>query len=481
MKSREAFVVEDSTVLSAVMEKINRNSRGICFVEKRGKLVGSVSDGDIRRFLLQQLDLNIPIKEVMNRDVVSLPANSSSVLIRTSLTEKVKIIPLLNEAGQIVDFADYYSNHVIPILQPLFDGNELKYVTDCVRTSWVSSQGKYVQKFEDAFEEIHQGMKAVSVANGTVALHLALNTLGIGPGDEVIVPNLTFAATVNAVIHAGATPVLCDVCADTFCIDLDLVPSLITPSTKAIIPVHLYGQPCDMDRLEELSKVYNLLVIEDCAESLGSRWKGKRVGMFGDASTFSFFGNKTISTGEGGMILFKRKIYQEKAKVLRDHGMNKERKYWHDSVGFNYRMTNMQAALGVAQMERFYEIVSRKIALCDEYNKNLAGTPGIALLPHKSDTSLNSYWLYTILLDKSINKDLLIDNMRDLGIETRPIFFPLHEMKPYSQFRTTEKLDNSVDISLCGISLPSSIGLTQGEISFICTSLINLLENQIKD
>ena len=274
----------------------------------------------------------------------------------------------------------------------------------------------------------------MAVSNGTVALHLALVALGVGPGDEVIVPNLTFAASANAVIHAGASPVFCEIDPCTWCIDPNEVKRLVGPKTKAIMPVHLYGQPCDMDALQEICAENNLLMIEDAAEALGSEWKKHRVGTFGDAATFSFFGNKTISTGEGGMILFKDSHVASKAQILRDHGMSIERRYWHEIIGYNYRLTNMQAALGVAQMERLPQILKAKIRISEYYSNRLKTVEGISLLPSLNQDIVHSNWLYGIVLDDCLNRDLISCSLLEQGIETRPFFYPLSEMPPYEKF-----------------------------------------------
>ncbi|RYZ75585.1 MAG: aminotransferase class I/II-fold pyridoxal phosphate-dependent enzyme, partial [Proteobacteria bacterium] len=332
---------------------IDGNAHGVCFVvDGEGKLAGGITDGDVRRALLAGKGLNASAQDVMVANFFSLPADSSSALIQNNLSERIRVIPLLNPEGIPVDFATRSRYHRISVLEPNLKGNELAYVTDCIQTNWISSQGSYVRRFEEDLRNYAGANYALAVSNGTVALHLALKALGIGPGDEVIVPSLTFAASANAVIHAGATPVFADVEAETWTIDVAAARKLIGPRTKAIMPVHLYGHPCRMDELQDLVNSHDIQLVEDCAESLGSLYKGRQTGSFGAAACFSFFGNKTITTGEGGMVLFRDLSCFEMGAVLRDHGMSKKERYWHDVVGFNYRLTNMQAAIGVAQMER---------------------------------------------------------------------------------------------------------------------------------
>ena len=236
-------------------------------------------------------------------------------------------------------------SHVLPVMEPSLNGNELQYVIDCIKTGWISSQGLYVKRFEAEFASYLGVPEAVSCANGTVALHLALAALGIGAGDEVIVPDLTFAASINAVLHSGATPVLVDVRRDTWTIDTDSLQSLMTPRTRAIMPVHLYGRASHMDELRAIAKAHGVLLIEDAAEALGASYRGAMLGSLGDAGTFSFFGNKLITTGEGGMVVYRDAKAAARARILRDHGMDPKRRYWHLEVGYNYRLTNCRRRL----------------------------------------------------------------------------------------------------------------------------------------
>ena|SRR5579872_5902227 len=256
---------------------------------------------------------------------------------------------------------------MIPISKPVISPREIQYVTDAVSSGWVSSQGHYLEQFEQKFAEFCNVKHCISTANGTVAIHLALMVLDIGPGDEVIVPDLTFAATANAVILAGAKPVIVDVCKDDWCIDPESVLKNITSKTKAIIPVHLYGHPCKMDELYKIAQDYHLKIIEDAAEAHGAEYRGKRVGGLGDCATFSFYGNKIITTGEGGCITTHSDSIAERARLLRDHGMKKERRYWHTEVGYNYRITNLQAALGLAQLERINDFLADRKRILETY------------------------------------------------------------------------------------------------------------------
>ncbi len=362
----------------------------------------------------------------------------------------------------------------IPIYEPLLNGNESKYLNQCIDTGWISSKGQFVTDFESAFANYIGVPYALTTANGTVALHLALESMEIGPGDEVLVPDLTFAASVNAILYTGATPVLVDVNKHTYNIDFLLAEKLVTPNTKAIMPVHLYGRSANMDLCTELAEKYNLMVIEDAAESFGSEYKQRKTGSMGDVGCFSFFGNKTITTGEGGMITFKDKKLYQKAKTLRDHGMDPEKTYWHNHIGFNYRMTNMQAAIGLAQIERVEEILNKKIEIAEYYKANLKPIPGISFVPDDSNY-LNTYWLVTIIVEPSVfgkTRDQVVHTLRNFNIDSRPVFYPIHIMPPYRHLANTD-FTNSNFISNNGLSLPSSLNLTTEDIDRVCNTLLN--------
>ncbi|MEO0900172.1 MAG: aminotransferase class I/II-fold pyridoxal phosphate-dependent enzyme [Bacteroidota bacterium] len=470
----EKLLVLSGKSLRFALQVMDANAQGIVFVvEENRQVAGVLTDGDVRRFLIGGGDLDIVVNEVMITQFVSLPATAEIEDIQKRLSDKIRHIPLLDEKGRVVDCATRTRLRRIPVMEPQLGGNELNYVTACVKTSWISSQGKFVREFEEMLAAFTGMPYALATSNGTVALHLALVALGIGEGDEVIVPDLTFAASINAIIYAGATPVLIDVNKDDWNIDVSKIEKLITPKTKAIMPVHLYGYPAEMDSIMAIAEKHNLLVVEDAAEALGSEWKGKRVGSYGHAATYSFFGNKTITTGEGGMVLFRDQDVYEHAKVLRDHGMAKGKRYWHEYVGFNYRMTNLQAAIGVAQMERVDEILEKKMWLGATYNQafnNVAGLITPPSSPHAKDT----FWLYTLRLEEEANRDDIMGKLMANGIETRPVFFPLHEMPPYQAYNKGS-YPNASQISLKGISLPSATTLKQEDINHITSSLNTLL------
>ena len=366
------------------------------------------------------------------------------------------------------------SKYSIPIYQPDLSGNEKKYVNECLDTSWISSRGRFVNEFEARFAERIGVQHAASVCNGTVALHLALLTLGIGPGDEVIVPTLTYIASVNAITYTGATPVFVDSLPSTWQIDPDDVRRHITTRTRAIMPVHLYGQSCDMDALTAIAAEHRLFLVEDCAEAVGTMYKGRAAGTFGDISTFSFFGNKTITTGEGGMVVSNDKTLIERARHLKGQGLAAHREYWHDVVGYNYRMTNIEAAIGLAQLERADEFIARKRALAARYAAGLKGLP-VELHAEAPDT-LHSYWMVSILVERPDQRDPLREHLARAGIETRPLFYPVHTMPMYA--RSYRKHRVAEDLAWRGINLPSWPGLSDAQVDTVTSAIAAYLHGR---
>lgn len=358
----------------------------------------------------------------------------------------------------------------IPVYQPDLSGNERRYVLDCVESGWISSIGKYTTQFEQMTCDFTGVAHASALANGTVALHLALHCLDIGPGDEVIVPTFTYIASVNTIAQTGATPIFVDSRSDDWLIDVADVERKITPRTKAIMAVHLYGSVCDMPALLEIARKHDIKVVEDCAEALGSSLNGTHVGAFGDVGTFSYFGNKTVTTGEGGMVVSNDAALAARMRKVKGQGQSLERRYWHDEIGFNYRMTNICAAIGVAQMERIDSILERKRAIASLYRSELAGS-GVQF--QKSiDGVVSSEWLVSLLLPAGTDRELVMARMAEKGVDTRPIFYCAHEMPMY---RTDGSHPVATDISARGISLPSYPALTDEQVVSISRILIAAL------
>ena len=351
---------------------------------------------------------------------------------------------------------------MIPIYKPYFKSREKEYVNQCLDSTWISSKGEFIGRFERTFAEYIGAPHATTVCNGTVAIHLALEALGIGAGDEVIVPTLTYVASVNTIIQAGARPVYVDSLDATWQIDPEDVKRKITPNTKAIMVVHLYGLSCNMDAITAICNAHGLLLIEDCAEAFGTRYKGQHVGTFGDAATFSFFGNKTITTGEGGMVVTKDKTVMERAYHLKNQGVSQVREYWHDVVAYNYRMTNICAAIGLAQLEHADEILAKKIQIAAWYREGLIGLP---LQTHDELLeTVHSFWMCSIAVDDAELRDPLRAHLKQADIETRPVFYPAHTM-PHCA--SSEFFPVAESLSARGINLPSYPGLNRQDCDLI--------------
>lgn len=360
----------------------------------------------------------------------------------------------------------------IPVYTPALDGREEKYVLDAVRSGWISSLGQYVTRFEQEFAEFCGVAHAVSVCNGTASLHLALHALGIGPGDEVIVPSLTFVASANAVAYTGAKPVFADVDPHTWCIDPDDAARLVTAATRAIMPVHVYGHPADMGAIGALAERHGLHVVEDAAEAHGAQVDGRKVGGLGTIGSFSFYANKIITTGEGGMLTTDDGELAARCRMLRDHAMPPQKRYWHEEIGFNYRMTNLQAAVGVAQMERIESFIRRKRRIAGIYGEILCGVPGI-VLPAERPGCMNVYWMYSILVEPpyGCSRDELIVRLRSKGIDSRPFFHPLDTLPPY---RSAAPRPVAQRLSGSGINLPSAPVLTDRQVEYVATTIAEL-------
>lgn len=474
---KEMSVSHEST-LEEVLKILDKTAQGICFVvEDNESFLGVITDGDVRRSLLKGFDLKSKITNIVNRTAITLPFGAPTEIIQKNLTSAVRHIPLLDHNKKIVDYSCSHRLHRIPVMEPHLGGNELAYVTECIKSGWISSKGSFVTSFETEISKVCDMPYTIAVSNGTTALHLALVALGIGVGDEVIVPDFTFAASINAILYTGATPVIVDIEPVTWTIDVQEIKKSITSKTKAIMPVHIYGHPCDMDGIMSLANEFKLLVVEDCAEALGSTYRGRPVGSFGDASTFSFFGNKVITTGEGGMVIFKEKKNYEFGKILRDHGMSPTKRYWHDVLGYNYRMTNLQAAVGVAQMEQFNSFLTRRSKMAIRYDQGFSSIPEIFNQPTQ-EWATSCHWLYTIIIGENvkIDRDDLINKLMMNGIETRPTFYPLHEMELYSKYGLNKEFPVSKKISQRGICLPSSVTILDNEIDMIVYRIKSLVE-----
>jgi len=360
----------------------------------------------------------------------------------------------------------------VPVAEPDIGKDELKNVMEAVKSGWVSSKGPFIEEFEKKFSN-YVGLKdGIATSNGTTALHLALAALGIGREDKVLVPSLAFVAVANAVMYTGAEPIFLESHPKYWCIDPSRIKEKIDNQTKAIIIVHLYGHPCDIDEIMRIAKDHRLYIIEDCAEAHGAEYKGKKVGSFGIINCFSFYGNKIITTGEGGMCLTNNGELASKMRILRDHGMIPDKKYWHDVIGFNYRMTNLQAALGVAQLKKIDFLIDKKRQIATAYKRLLQDLDAVTPAP-EMPWAKNVYWLYSVLVKKAF-RDKIIEHLKRQGIEARPFFHPIHILPPYKRSLT---LPVAEELSATGLNLPSGSRLSENQIEEVVKSLREALEN----
>ena len=367
----------------------------------------------------------------------------------------------------------------IPVNEPLLNGNEKKYLNECIDTGWISSEGPFVKRFEDSFAKKVNRKYGIAVANGTAALDIAVEALGIGEGDEVILPTFTIISCIHQIIRSGATPVLVDSDPNTWNMDISQIEEKITIKTKAIMVVHIYGLPVDIDPILELAIKYNLKIIEDAAEMIGQSYKGNPCGSFGDLSTFSFYPNKHITTGEGGMVLTDDEELAEKCRSMRNLCFQRKQRFVHDKLGWNYRMTNLQAALGLAQLEQLESFVDKKRTIGKTYTKLLKGIKEIQLPLEKTDYAENIYWVYGIVLKDDIPFDAkeAMQKLGKQGIGTRPFFWPMH-LQPVllnkglfkgEQYPVAER------ISRRGFYIPSGLALNNSEIEKITKVLQKIL------
>jgi len=375
---------------------------------------------------------------------------------------------------------------MIPVNEPLLGGRENEYVSNCLSTGWISSSGSFITRFENDWAKYCGAKHGIAVSNGTTALQIAVDALRIGPGDEVIMPSFTIISCALAVVRAAATPVVVDCDPRTYCLDLDQVAKAITPRTRAIMPVHMYGHPVDMDNLLALASKHGIAIIEDAAQAHGceyfSRQGGnnawRRCGGFGTLATFSFFANKLITTGEGGMVLTDDDVLAERCRSLRNLCFQTTR-FLHDELGYNYRITNMQAAIGVAQIERMQDILTRKRRMGELYDSLLSNVPGL-ILPPKTDWAGINYWMYTVLMDEKIDKDAFAvrEALHRHNIETRPFFLGMHEQPVFQNKGLFKNLKLPVTERLYrrGFYLPSGVAITEEQIHTVVEAVREVLK-----
>lgn len=369
----------------------------------------------------------------------------------------------------------------IPVAQPCFVGNEARYLAECFESGWISSVGPFIERFERAVADSCGAAFGVASSSGTSALHLALRALRIEEGDEVLVPTLTFVATANAVTYCGAKPVFVDCCEDSFNIDPAKIEEAVTDRTRGLIAVHLYGWPAEMDEIRRIADKRGLFVLEDAAEALGGQYHSRPVGRLGHAATLSFYANKMITTGEGGMVVTDVQEIAEEARLLRGQAMDPNRRYWFARVGYNYRLTNMQAAVGLGQIECLSQHLARRQEIAIAYNTLLAGKEEYLEVPRPPEHVLHAYWMYTVTLRSrpGLSRDRVAELMKESGVETRPVFYPLHTLPPY--YDTRYSLPVSETVSQRGLTLPTYGSITTDDLEYVAGALAEACQTSIAE
>ncbi|MBL6613243.1 MAG: aminotransferase class I/II-fold pyridoxal phosphate-dependent enzyme [Reyranella sp.] len=445
----EAFVCNKAESVLSIIEKCLDNGTGSCLVVGDDRrLIGRISLDDIRRALADGT-------AIVDPTLGWHPAANmiSANLLPNDIDRHELLRPVVDSTGHLTGVLIDRSAQPVQVAMPTLTSDDFRSMLDAFISGWISSKGPYVQKFEADFSRFVGVKHGVAVSNGTVALHLALVALGIGPGDEVIVPDLTFAATINAVLYCGATPVIVDVDPVTWCMSRESVKRACTPQTKAIIPVHLYGRPAEIGPITEFARSRGIAVVEDCAEAHGARYRGKAVGQFGDVSCFSFYANKIVTTGEGGMCVTDSQELANSLRILRDHGMSPDRSYWHERVGYNYRITNLQAAIGQSQIWRVNEVLQRNARVAALYREALKNIPDVRFPPPLPDEYRPVVWMACVQVPAEKRLPLM-RAAHEANIETRSFFHPLSALPPYGKY--ARSCPTSIELSATGVNLPTS-------------------------
>jgi perosamine synthetase len=435
------FTCRADEALWAGVERAIGNGFGLVFVtDASGALAGYAKLSDMRAAIRSGAHLGLA-----RMGDVAVPCDCDD--------QSAAVIPILDDGGRIVDVHLQPEAEFLPVAEPDLTHHELRNVIDAFLSTWISSTGDYLRTFEQAFAAKTRMAHGVATSNGTVALHLALVALGVGEHDEVIVPDFTFAASANAVIHAGARPVFVDVDPDTWCLSVESIEKAITARTRAVMPVHVFGRPAPMTEIRALANERGLFVIEDCAEAHGALYDGRPVGSFSDVACFSFFANKIVTTGEGGICLANDPDLAARMRMLRDHGMRPERRYWHEEAGFNFRMTNLQAAIGCAQLERMDELLEMRRAVHANYQTALADVRGISFARPASPRFEPVIW-FSCALTLAEKRASLIRACRKANIDLRPFFHGLSSMPAYRRFARACPVSSAISAS--GVNLPTS-------------------------
>ena len=447
------------------------------------KLLSQMPGGPVVVVILEKGDL--AVNEPMERHAMIALEDSEFMVFTRGIRggedyekDTYRLSEPLQESASVSPSFSEGATGMIPVNEPLLSEQALKYVEECVRTAWISSQGRFIQEFENRWAAYCGMDYGVAVSNGTAALGVAVGCLGLEPGDEVIMPTFTIISCALAIIEAGAVPVLVDSDPRTWCMDVSQVEAKITSRTRAIMAVHMYGHPVDMDPFLELARKHQLYILEDAAEAHGAEYKGRKVGGIGDLSCFSFYANKIITTGEGGMVLARRADHAERLRSLRNLCFREDRRFYHTELGHNYRLTNLQAAVGLSQVERIEEHIRRKRWMGQAYTERLSDLPQIAL-PVEEPWAKNVYWMYGLVLadDVKYNATEFAQRLRAKGVDTRPFFIGMHEQPVLRQrgLFLHDRHPVAERLARRGLYLPSGVALTEDQLAQVCDAVHEVL------
>lgn len=487
--NKNLITLQAHNTIKEALERLNTSGlRCVLIVDSEQKLLGIVTDGDIRRAMLAKKKLNVRVSSIMNANPVTAPVNTSpGELLNVMLAHDVLQIPLLDTQGKVKSLISLSELKHIPLSNPDITAKEIKIINDVLATPYLSI-GPKIKEFEEQIAA-YMGVKhAVAVNSGTSGLHLCIKSLNIKDGDEVITTPFSFIASANCILFERAKPVFVDIDKNTLCIDANKIEEKITKKTKAILPVHIFGHPCDMDKIMEIAKKYKLAVIEDACEAIGAEYKGKKVGTFGNAGVFAFYPNKQITTAEGGMIVTNDEAIATLCKSMRNQGRSEGGQgVSYERLGYNYRMNELSAALGVIQISRIEEIIKKRQNVADFYNKWLKQVKDVEI-PFVDSQVRMSWFVYVVRLNEKMfsekHRDKLVSELGARGIACTANYFPPIHLQPFyvkkfgykkGNFPITEK------VSSHAIALPFYNNLPEKEIRYICENIKNLVASNLND
>lgn len=473
----EKLLILESRPLRQALQLMDATAQGFCFiVDETGRMTGMLTDGDIRRVIISGVDVRVPVSQVMRREFKSLPAASTTDAIQNALTSTIRFIPLLAEDGRPIEYASSHRLKSIDMTRASFTGNELAYATGCIRGGQISTNGEYVARFEQAVAEFVHAPFTLAVSNGSAALRIALLSLRVGPGDEVIVPALAMPSVAEQVLQIGAVPVFVDVGPRSWTIDVPDVERAISSRCKAIIAVHAYGNVCDMGGLGSLAATHDLAIIEDASDAFGCSYNGQPIGSLGNAAVFDFDGTRAPTTGAGGMIVLRDRSRYDWARDVRDGRSVPDHAGVRLLCGVDCRLTNIQGAIGLAQVERADEIVEGKRRVADAYTSRLGQLDGIEVR-ERSPGAIDTSAPFTIVVNERsrVSRDELIDRLRFNGIASHAVVQALPLMPGYDEYGANRTFDVSVRLSDTAMCLPSDPTISSEEIEAVCRTFESIL------